>query len=102
MRDAQVDEPQFRAGDVIEVKDVWPDHHTRTPAYVRGHRGTVVEVLHRFPNPEECAYGKDGRPDIWLYTVAFEPEELWGSYRGPSQDTVQMDLYGHWMTRVEQ
>src|SRR6266851_412652 len=39
-----VDEPRFRAGDRVRVRDWHPPGHTRCPRYVRGTAGAVVRV----------------------------------------------------------
>jgi nitrile hydratase len=54
-------------------------------------------VLATFPNPEEKAYGRDGTPGQWLYRVRFLQTDLWPGYPGPASDTVDVEIYQHWL-----
>ena len=90
-------EPRFSVGDKVRVRRADPPGHRRTPHYVRGKRGVVERVCGAFPNPEELAYGFDGKPARVLYRVRFMQRELWPSYKGPSQDTLDLELYEHWL-----
>jgi nitrile hydratase len=78
----------FAPGDQVIVSARAHDGHHRTPAYLKGRRGTVERSHGRFPNPESRAYGGDGHPDRELYRVGFE---LAGG------DLVFADLYEHWL-----
>jgi nitrile hydratase len=74
--------------------------HIRTPVYVRGKEGVVTRTLGTFPNPETLALGRDGLPAKTLYEVRFQQSELWPDYNGPERDTVLMDIYEHWLSRI--
>lgn len=87
----------FAAGDRVRVRRAFPPGHLRTPYYVRGKMGIVERVLAAFPNPEEKAYGRSGQPLQMLYRVRFLQTELWPDYRGPATDTVDVELYQHWL-----
>ncbi len=87
-------------GDRVRVRAVWPPGHVRTPGYVRGRSGVVVAVRGPFPDPEVLAYGRPG-PARWLCTVRFRQVDLWPGYRGPGHDSLQADLYEHWLERVD-
>jgi nitrile hydratase len=88
----------FAAGDVVRVKDDWPETrgpvHIRTPYYVRGMQGTVVRHLGDFPNPEDLAFGRpaERRP---LYHVCFRKSALWPE-RQPD-DELLVEIYDHWL-----
>ena len=87
----------FSAGDRVVVRPAFPPGHVRTPFYVRGRTGVVERVLDAFPNPEELAYGRSGLPVVRLYRVRFRQVDLWPDYRGQPEDTVDVEIYQHWL-----
>jgi nitrile hydratase len=87
----------FAAGARVKVRWADPPGHLRTPYYVRGKTGVVERVLVDFPNPEELAYGRSGLPRRTLYRVRFAQAEVWPGYAGPAGDTVDVELYQHWL-----
>lgn len=93
---------RFPPGTTVRVREAWPPGHVRTPHYVRGRRGVVLDVAGQFANPEELAYGRDGQPARLLYRVRFEQAELWPDYQGPPADGAVVDLYEHWLLPVEE
>ena len=90
-------EHRFEPGDAIRVKALTPPGHVRTPWFIRGKTGEIVQRLGVFGNPESLAYGGDGRPAMPLYRVRFDQRELWPDYRGPSHDEVIVDIFEHWL-----
>jgi nitrile hydratase len=89
--------PQFASGDRVTVRRAYPPAHIRTPFYVRGQTGVVERVLDAFPNPEELAYGRSGLPKVRLYRVRFRQVDLWPNYTGGQEDTVDVEIYQHWL-----
>ena len=87
----------FAPGTRVEVADDWPEArgpaHIRTPHYVRGRRGVVVQHLGEFPNPEDIAFARPA-PLRALYHVAFRPDELWPEAGG---DELVVEIYEHWL-----
>jgi nitrile hydratase len=92
-----VAELRFNIGDKVRVRRADPPGHRRTPLYIRGKQGVIERVCGAFPNPEELAYGFDGKPARVLYRVRFMQREVWPNYRGPSQDTLELEIYEHWL-----
>ena len=88
----------FVAGDVVRVARVHPPGHRRTPYYIRGKQGVIERVCGEFPNPEELGYGFDGLPRKRLYRVRFRQADIWERYNGSRDDTVDVDIYEHWLT----
>lgn len=85
----------------VRVKDLIHTGHRRTPVYVRGREGEVVRVVGPFLNPEQLAYGSRGLPSVTLYRVRFSQREVWGrNYRGPATDTLDVEIYEHWLEAV--
>ena len=87
----------FEPGDSVKVRQTHPPGHRRTPYYIRGKEGEIERVCGDFPNPEELAYGFDGLPKKTLYRVRFRQKDVWKNYSGADTDTVDVDIYEHWL-----
>jgi nitrile hydratase len=92
---------RFGPGAAVRVRDARPPGHLRTPWYIRGKAGTVAEIAGRFANPEELAFGRDGLPARTLYRVRFRQTEIWPGYDGPVGDTLDIEIYEHWLEPAE-
>jgi nitrile hydratase subunit beta len=88
---------RFQRGERVVVARRYPPGHLRTPYYCRGKAGVVERVLPAFLNPEEEAYGLYDRPRVTLYRVRFRQVDLWPEYSGPRHDTVDVEIYEHWL-----
>lgn len=88
---------RYAPGDRVRVRRAFPPGHVRTPYYARGAAGVVERVCGAFRNPEELAFGRDGRPARPLYRVRFAQAALWPGYDGPPGDTLDIELYEHWL-----
>ena len=91
-------QPSFKIGDRVDVKLGPPEDHCRTPTYLRGTSGEVVELIGRYHNPSLLAFHKPGLPKAWLYRVRFKQKNIWDQYKGSERDCVIADLYEHWLT----
>jgi nitrile hydratase len=89
--------PRFQPGDPVRVADRAPAGHCRTPWYLRGRRGVVVEIQGAFRDPERLAYHRPGLPRQVLYKVRFRHADLWGGYAGPATDRLEADIYEPWL-----
>ena len=87
----------FALGAIVRVRLAWPPGHIRTPAYIRGHVGTVAANLGAHANPEEIAFRRSGRPGSVLYRVRFRQDAVWPDYRGLPGDTLDVEIYHHWL-----
>ena len=90
----------FTVGERVRVRQASPPGHVRTPAYCRGKEGVVERLCGHFANPEELAYDRLGLPTRTLYRVRFAQAELWTDYRGTPSDTVDIEIYEHWLEPV--
>ena len=81
----------------MRVRMAHPPGHIRTPWYIRGHAGVVERLCGIYPNPEELAYARSGQPAQPLYRVRFQQREVWRGYRGSASDTVDVEIYQHWL-----
>jgi nitrile hydratase len=88
---------RFAAGDRVRVRPAYPPGHVRAPFFARGKSGIVLDVFGTQPNPEERAYGRDGRPELPLYHVLFKQTELWSDYKGSAKDTAVVAVYENWL-----
>jgi nitrile hydratase len=89
--------PLFRVGDPVRVRFADPPGHIRTPWYIRGHAGVIERLCGSFGNPEELAYNRPGTPREPLYRVRFRQSQVWPDYRGPAADTVDIEIFQHWL-----
>ena len=90
-------EPCYRVGDTVTVREAYPIGHVRTPYYIRGKTGVIERICGAYPNPEELAYARNGLPRQPLYRVRFLQAEVWPGYSGPSEDTIDVEIYQHWL-----
>jgi nitrile hydratase len=82
---------RFSVGDRVRVRDTRAPGHTRQPGYVAGKPGVVVAHLGCTVFPDAHAVGRRTPPQH-LYTVAFEPADLWGDGAEPGTE-MRVDLY---------
>jgi len=90
-------EPRFRPGArvMVDARDV--PGHNRTPRYIRGKHGTVERICGAFGDPEDLARGVLDGPRVTLYRVRFAQAEVWPGYPGAPDDTLDVELYEHWL-----
>jgi nitrile hydratase len=88
---------RFKPGDAVTVRRAYPPGHIRTPHYIRGKTGVVERICGSFADPEELAYGRSGLPARPLYRVRFAQRQVWPDYAGASADTVDIEIYEHWL-----
>ena len=88
---------RFRPGDHVTVRRVDVPGHIRTPWYIRGQSGVIERLCGDYPNPEELAYARSGLPAQPLYRVRFAQVEVWPDYTGSPADTIDIEIYQHWL-----
>lgn len=91
----------FKIGDAVAVQNGYPAGHCRVPFYIRGKQGEVERICGAFPNPETRAYGEDGTPQPILYRIRFDQRHVWPDYNGPAQDTIELEIYEHWLAPIK-
>ena len=84
-------------GTRVRVKAQPPEFHCRTPFYLRGKPGEIIDVAGRFRDPSLLAFNKPGLPMRTLYRVRFRQIDIWPNYQGYQTDTVVADIYEHWL-----
>jgi nitrile hydratase len=93
---------RFRPGERVAVRRADPPGHIRTPWYCRGKTGVVERICGEFANPESLAYGLSGDPVRPLYRVRFSQNALWPDYRGRPTDSVEIEIYEHWLEPAQE
>ncbi len=94
--------PAFAPGERVTVRHANPPGHVRTPFYIRGKTGEVERVCDEFGNPEELAFGRRDSASVRLYRVRFPLPEVWSDYSGNGSDTIDVELYEHWLEPTEE
>ncbi|WP_171060440.1 SH3-like domain-containing protein [Poseidonocella sp. HB161398] len=102
MSDGQVSAPlpRFRPGDAVEILRARSLGHCRTPSYLKGNRGTVIQDVGLFRNPEDLAYGGTGLPAVRVFQVEVPMAQLWAGYDGDPADTLRVEVYEHWLRPI--
>jgi len=85
----------------VRIRADDPPGYLRTPYYCRGKVGTIERVLPAIVNSEESAYGRGGGPKKVLYRVRFAIHDLWPDYAGPKHDSVEIEIFEHWIEPAE-
>ncbi len=88
---------KFTPGQPVLVASRPHAGHVRTPHYVRGKRGVVERLCGVFRDPTDLAMGRRDGPLRPLYRVRFAQRELWPDYAGAVDDSVDVELYEHWL-----
>lgn len=91
----------FSVGERVRIRNTNPPGHRRTPHYVKGKTGVIERYCGTFKNPEELAYGFDGLPKRELYRVRIAQTELWPDYGGAPGDTLDLEIFDHWLEKLE-
>ncbi|MCY3983963.1 MAG: nitrile hydratase subunit beta [Roseovarius sp.] len=82
----------------VRVRSMAPPGHVRAPWYLRGKTGVIERRLGEYPNPEQLAYGLQAERKT-LYRVRFTMRELWGERAENQDDTLDAEIYHHWLER---
>ncbi|SFO06045.1 nitrile hydratase [Roseovarius lutimaris] len=83
----------------VRVRAMMPPGHVRAPVYLRGKEGVIERPLGAFHNPEQLAYGLSAEKKP-LYRVRFRMAELWGETAENPNDTLDAEIYEHWLERL--
>ena len=89
-------------GDTVRIRQSFPPGHVRTPYFIRGKTGEVIRLLGDYANPEELAYGRDGKPALPVYWVKFQQSDLWSDYAGQEQDTAVVEVMENWLETMDE
>ena len=90
---------RYAAGQDVRIADRTPPVHHRVPAYAKGRRGVVERVCGMHGRPEQFIRG-DGAPATRLYRVRLAQRELWPDYAGAADDTLDVEIFEHWLEAI--
>ena len=95
-----IDEPaRFSVGDQVRTRAGRVDHHTRLPAYVAGHVGTIEKIHGAHVLPDTNAHGLGEQPE-WLYTVVIDASDLWDD--APPDQRVSVDAWESYLSPADE
>lgn len=89
---------RFKVGDAVRIRDSQPNHHHRTPWFVKGKTARVVAICGTFHNPETRAYGDNDSPKQPLYRVELSQSSVWEGHRIQPSDKLLIDIYQNWLS----
>lgn len=93
-------EPRFAVGQRVRIAARFPEEHHRVPRYAKGRVGVVERICGVHGQPETYIRG-DGLPLTRLYRVRLAQNELWAAYRGAPHDTLDIEIFEHWLEACE-
>ena len=91
---------EFQVGQRVRIADRTPPVHHRVPSYVKGKTGLIERVCGLHGEPEKFIRG-DGKPAQRIYRVTISQADLWSDYRGAEQDSLEIEIFEHWLEPVE-
>jgi nitrile hydratase beta subunit len=83
---------RFSIGDRVRTVQRVSEHHTRLPGYARGKLGVIDKIHGTHVFPDTNAHGMGEAPQ-WLYTVAFDEQELWSGLKSLQRSIVSVDAF---------
>ena len=92
---------RFAVGDRVRIADRTPPKHQRTPVYVKGRTGVVVFLCGPEGQPESLGHDGDGLPRQEVYRVRLTQTDLWPGYAGAAGDTLDVEIFEHWLEPAE-
>lgn len=84
----------------VRIRALYPPGHVRAPHYLRGKTGRIERSLGQFHNPERLAYGLEAEKRQ-LVRVRFTMAEIWGPTAENPSDTIDAEIYEHWLEPVD-
>jgi nitrile hydratase len=88
----------FKVGDMVRLRNVNPEGHTRLPGYLRGRVGMVTadRGISNFPDTMAARTGRRPQP---VYTVEFTAREVWGDGAG-ADDRLSAEIFQDYVETV--
>jgi len=93
--------PRFLPDDRVRILDLGKPGHVRVPWFARLKEGVVERYCGAYRNPEDLAYGRHDTAPVDLYRVRLPQTALWETYSGPPHDTVDLEVYDHWLAPAD-
>lgn len=92
-------DPQFKAGQLVRVRNHHPSGHTRLARYLRGKQGVIDRVYDSFVFPDTNSK-REGENPQYVYSVRFDPQGVWGPETSGSAETIYFDLWEPYLEAV--
>ena len=95
------EEPIFKPGDAIRIRDRKPVGHYRVPTYLRGKKGVVELVIEPTAvDNEEEGFGRNAGSRRHYYRIALPMTEIWPDYVGSPHDGLRIEVFETWIERI--
>jgi hypothetical protein len=91
------DPPLYAPGARVRIVDLVKAGHVRVPHYAREKVGVVERYGGTYENPEDRAYGRGRGTTVRLYRIRLRQPDLWPDYAGDPTDTLELEVYDHWL-----
>jgi nitrile hydratase len=97
-REAEHEAPRLGPGQRVYISSRLPVGHYRVPAYLRGCRGVVEEIIEPAAiDNEEEAFGRNAGSKRHYYRVRFAMSDLWPGYEGSPRDALLVEIFETWL-----
>jgi nitrile hydratase subunit beta len=95
------EEPIFKPGDAIRIRERKPVGHYRVPTYLRGKKGVVELVIEPTAvDNEEEGFGRNAGSRRHYYRIALPMTEIWPAYTGSPNDGLHIEVFETWIERT--
>jgi hypothetical protein len=95
------EEPVFKPGDAIRIRERRPVGHYRVPTYLRGKKGVVELVIEPTAvDNEEEGFGRNAGSRRHYYRIALPMTEIWPDYVGSPNDGLRIEVFETWIERI--
>jgi len=88
---------RFKTGDRVRIDTRSEARHHRVPAFVKGRAGIVERVCLPHPQPEKVAKADPDGEEFTVYRVRLMQNDLWPDYAGPANDSLEIEIFEHWL-----
>jgi hypothetical protein len=95
------EQPVFKPGDAIRIRERKPVGHYRVPTYLRGKKGVVERVIEPTAvDNEEEGFGRNAGSRRHYYRIALPMTEIWPDYVGSPNDGLHIEVFETWIERT--
>jgi nitrile hydratase len=88
--------------DRVRVVNLAKAGHVRTPDYIVGCTGKIVQFCGMFLNPEDLSVGITQGPVVALYRIKFAMSAVWKEPPRHPDDALCIEIYDHWLIKAEE
>ncbi len=89
----------FRIGDQVVIEQRPESRHHRVPAYIKGKSGEVAEICSDARLPEEISEHLESTTRVPVYRIRVPQSDIWPDYAGNQSDTLEIEIYEHWLVK---